>query len=753
LEVIDGELLRKVRIVKVWLHADILAADHVLLLGSKIQWSQTDDSIKGRPLAMRMLKGQTWQKAVETMLYKRLGMTPETQLSCIAVDPESHKESEERGPSRSYPGVQTVYQIDEVTARVVVNEVDAATLHRIGLPDGQNFSFSRWEPAKGPGMGDQTIMHWTWQSTKDLSAPKVRRAPSMTDKASQAWWAEMREKRRHLLVPDMDGAPLAQPQVAWWPFAKGTALEVLMKGKKMDMKRARRAAKEICNPDYTCKDFCEDITAAFPELNLYLVGDMTSGRAGEDEYQRTLGAMFCFFWLMRLHLDGSQCFCFGLDENWKARSRPFDGSQAATDEWQRRSAFHRDTEWASLDQLLVNAGLLEESTGTNDLARKRSFLALASKKAKDTRRHSEDRTLAMLVLTAIHDIMKTVQLLPTVSKKHGAFRGYKVGEVINDHDAALAYILEYHPNILPSFAALPKDQQESIKFTQSKMEYNMGWLVQAEAPPGALFRKFRRVVTSGQASPRDLAFYFTHWFTDLAGAEPFPQEGCEKFVLKFPKAVLNQFLLSFSIVQNISTGTECRVYEDYLVWRWDSHKPSLGPAPQGKGAIAKMRLVTMAQGDSAAVLQALDRLPADDREVLIDEMSNVDIWNQHWAREQSEMKGPAILVYYAPALMQKAGKEDPLKALALLAEVFRQARALWPLEERARSWWVSVRVDQLKELSLEDVESPKGGKIWTVAKLTSREGAVQLVSQSDTNKADWASSHRVINVHRAAIGH
>ncbi|CAK0798680.1 unnamed protein product [Prorocentrum cordatum] len=703
LEVVDGELLRKVRIVKVWLHADILAADHVLLLGSKIQWGQTDDSIRGRPLAMRTPRGQTWQKAVETMLHKRLGMTPETQLSCIAVDPESHKQSEERGPSRSYPGVQTVYQIDEVTARVVVNEVDAATLHRIGLPDGQNFSFSRWEPAKGPGTGDQTIMHWTWQSTKDMSAPRVLRAPSMTDKASQAWWAEMREKRRHLLVPDM-----------------GTALEVLMRGRKMDMRRARRAAREICNPDYTCKDFYEDVTAAFPEMNLYLVGDMTSGRAGEDEYQRTLGAMFCFFWLMRLHLDG-----------------PFDCSQAAADEWQRRSAFHRDTEWASLDQLLVNAGLLEESTGTSDMARKRSFLALASKRAKGIRRHSEDRTLAMLVLTAI---------LEGVSKKHGGFRGYKVGEVINDHDAALAYVLEHNPSILPSFAALPKEQQESIKFTQSKMEYNMGWLVQAEAPPGALFRKFRRVVTSGQASPRDLAFYFTHWFTDLAGAEPFPQEGCEKFVLKFPKAVLNQFLLSFSIVQNISIGTECRVYEDYLVWRWDSHKPSLGPAPQGKGAIAKLRLVTMAQGDSAAVLQALERLPAEDREVLIDELSNVDIWNQHW------MKGPAILVYYAPALMQKAGKEDPGRALALLAEVFRQARALWPLEERARSWWVSVRVDQLKELSLEGVEHPGGGKVWTVAKLTSREGAVQLVSQCETSKADWAASHRIMNVHRAAIG-
>merc|ERR1719436_856017 len=128
---------------------------------------------------------------------------------------------------------------------------------------------------------------------------------------------------------------------------------------------------------------------------------------------------------------------------------------------------------------------------------------MAAKKPKDIRRHNEDRTLAMLVLTAIHDIMKTVQLLPTVSRKHvnGSFRGYKVGEVINDHDAALAYVLEFCPSALPSFAALPKEQQESVKFTQSQMEYNMGWLVQAEAPAGALFKKFKEIVSGGHAKP------------------------------------------------------------------------------------------------------------------------------------------------------------------------------------------------------------------------------------------------------------
>jgi len=754
LQVVDRELVRKVRVVKLWLHADILAVDHVLLLGSKVQRGKSDTQDKGRPLTMKMPLDGDWKQAVETVLLTRLGMTKDTQLSCIAVDEGSYKEDEMWSYSSAFPGLKTCYRIDEVTARVVLpggGEVDASTLHRIGLPDGQNFAFSRWEPAKGPGKDDLVITHWQWQSAKDLvntdSVNNNKTAPLAKT------YVEARLQRRRHLVPDVEAA-LPAPKATFGCVASprsrsGMLLESLMKGRKMDMKRARRAASRICDPRYSCKDFYEDITAAFPELGLYLCGDMTSGRAGEDEYQRTLGAMFCFFWMMRLHLDGAHSFCFGLDENWKPRQKPYDNSSEALAEWERRSAFHRDAEWASLELLLVNAGLLEEATPPElQPARKRSFLELASKRAYVLRKHDVERTLAMLVLTAIHDIMKTVQLLPTVSKKHGTFRGYKVGEMINDHDAALAYILEHYPSVLPSYAALSREQQESIKFTQSKMEYNMGWLVQAEAPPGALFRKFKRVIESGQASPQDLAFYFTHWFTDLAGAEPFPTEGCEKFVLRFPKHVLNQFLLSFSIVQSISApgATEAKVYEDYLQWRWDSHKPALGPAPMGKGSIAKMRLVVMAQGDSEAIVRAFDALPEEDMEVLSTEMSMVDIWKQSWSRERSEFRGPAILVYYAPALMQKAGKQDPHGALLLLADVFRQARALWPLSEAAGNWWVSVRVDQLKELTVREIRESNPSKVWAVTKLTSREGAVQRMSLLETRTGDWDTNHRVLDV-------
>lgn len=75
--------------------------------------------------------------------------------------------------------------------------------------------------------------------------------------------------------------------------------------------------------------------------------------------------------------------------------------------------------------------------------------------------HNVERTLAMLVLTAIHDIMKVKALLPTVSPEHGAFSGHAVGETIHDHDVALGYVLERCPHVLPSFAILPAAQQES----------------------------------------------------------------------------------------------------------------------------------------------------------------------------------------------------------------------------------------------------------------------------------------------------
>ena len=74
-------------------------------------------------------------------------------------------------------------------------------------------------------------------------------------------------------------------------------------------------------------------------------------------------------------------------------------------------------------------------------------------------------------------------------------------------------------------------------------------LTQAEAPPGALFGQLKKLIDAQGLESSDVAFYFTHWLTDLAGAEPTPTRGCEKFVLRFPQPVLHKLISSMSLVQ------------------------------------------------------------------------------------------------------------------------------------------------------------------------------------------------------------
>ncbi|CAK0853902.1 unnamed protein product, partial [Prorocentrum cordatum] len=260
--------------------------------------------------------------------------------------------------------------------------------------------------------------------------------------------------------------------------------------------------------------------------------------------------------------------------------------QRGAAELKQREGFLNGVSWSLFEETLVSAGML--------------------KGPPEHRAHDEGRVLAMLVLTAIHDIMKVEELLPVVDAKVGGFSGYKAGEKISDHDSALGYILQHVPDALPSYFGLPKEQQAPVKFTQCSMEYNMGWLVQAEAPPGPLFGKFRQIIRDGGASPADVSFYFVHWLTDLAGAEPCPIEGCEKFVLKFPQRVLTSFLGSFDYVKRLESQTESQVFEEYLQWRWRDHSP---PKEPGKGSVAQLRLAVMATGHAEEVLDAYERLP------------------------------------------------------------------------------------------------------------------------------------------------
>ena len=184
-----------------------------------------------------------------------------------------------------------------------------------------------------------------------------------------------------------------------------------------------------------------------------------------------------------------------------------------------------------MQKLLVDAGMLEErraertaaAQATADVAR-RSRTHTDGEQAEPAKEGHVDllavcveRTVAMLALTAFHDVMKIEALLPRVGRAHAPFLGYQEGDVINDHDCALAYVLSHYSDLLPSFVQLMSADQLTVKFTQSRMQFNHGWLVQGEAPPSALFAKFKFVMRTEGVSPADVAFYFVHWLTDLAG--------------------------------------------------------------------------------------------------------------------------------------------------------------------------------------------------------------------------------------------
>jgi len=112
------------------------------------------------------------------------------------------------------------------------------------------------------------------------------------------------------------------------------------------------------------------------------------------------------------------------------------------------------------------------------------------------------------------------------------------------------------------------------------------------------------------------------------------------------------------------------------------------------------------------------------------------------------MEGPAILVYYAPALMQKLGQSNPIQALTVLAEVLRQTRRLWPLSREDADTSIIMRIDTLKEKDPTSFSSvPDTGNIWVVHKTSERDGAVKHIPVHTLGDVDWIN-HRVLVFHR-----
>jgi len=591
------------------------------------------------------------------------------------------------------------------------------------------------------------------------------------------------DQREHLIKPPasimLSAGAFGKPELAFTEALHGLSF---------DRELALRIAAQIRRKHYTLDRFYSDVQAAFPELQLYLVElpssdpddvaaevtahrpSITSGLHPDAEYRRTIGALFAVYWLMRIGIDGERGFSFGVDDSWKPHMPPTpeggDGASASGSNksvkagWDKRLAFYESQDWGRLQALLVDAQLLESrgsvSEQLEELLRKdhrkgrRTSAASRMPKSKSAPDlHSEDlegvhdgvrtdltvnveRTMAMLALTAFHDVMKIEALLPVVKEEHAPFLGFKAGDTINDHDCALAYVLDYYSDQLPSFKELSVADQRTVRFTQSKMQFNHGWLVQGEAPPSALFAKFKQVMLSDSVTPSDVAFYFVHWLTDLAGAEPSPLGGGEKLVLKFPHAVLDSFIRSFSVLNDLALRTETQVMEEYLVRTWgELGNAALGAAPTSEDGVALMRLVLQAQTPDKqnAVMGAFEQLPADDRDVLRNEMARTGIHGQsfHRAPAFGSSLGPSFLVYYSPAFLRTLAPANANEALVLLAEVYRRARKLWPLRPtNSNDHAVTIRIDQIKELKLDDIRGAIAeGHTWLLCRKNDLEGVVE----------------------------
>ena len=90
--------------------------------------------------------------------------------------------------------------------------------------------------------------------------------------------------------------------------------------------------------------------------------------------------------------------------------------------------------------------------------------------------------------------------------------------------------------------------------------------------------------------------------------------------------------------------------------------------------------------------------------------------------------GPAFIGYYSPAFLRK--NADSLAharvALAVLADVYRAARRLWPMSAAHASSSVTLMLEQLKAPRLDDVSSAYGsGDCWLLARTTAESGTVE----------------------------
>jgi len=98
--------------------------------------------------------------------------------------------------------------------------------------------------------------------------------------------------------------------------------------------------------------------------------------------------------------------------------------------------------------------------------------------------------------------------------------------------------------------------------------------------------------------------------------------------------------------------------------------------------------------------------------------------------------------------MQKIGAVDPSSALQILAEVYHQARELWPFSSKDADATVTVRIDALKEMDVAKIFEPEAGHFWVLSKSSSKDAMVVLKPVLDLQSMTWEENRILTFTHK-----
>ncbi|KAF4706222.1 hypothetical protein FOZ63_017844 [Perkinsus olseni] len=274
---------------------------------------------------------------------------------------------------------------------------------------------------------------------------------------------------------------------------------------------------------------------------------------------------------------------------------------------------------------------------------------------------------ALLCFTAIHDLGKM-----------NDFRADVVPHEIHDHDAALGYIMDHCPEVLPSYKSLSDHYKDLIR-TSLRVNFNFGQFLQGENLPANLvgIKQLFKDKTN-DAMP----FFLFHIFADMAGILGARSlEGS----LFMSETMYNNFARGIEAIQELQTSCPRDVYDRFLLKRAAESFPSM----TNRADRAFARVVCLCRifnpADTRLLQSAFYELPETKRDELVDYLN----------RDGIDEK-PAYLLYYAPAFMENC-KRNPvlglgpgLKMLVRIYELVDEAFEVAPLsassdEEKAPS--------------------------------------------------------------------